>query len=90
MTRDPSAPRDKPADIPQTPPVARPEAPEGPDVTGKPESAPGHYGPGYGDTTRHLGEDPPRRDQGGPQGPGEGSSDSGNEGTRSGSGPQRA
>lgn len=66
MTRDPSdrrpaAPAQPAADRPdrQTPPIARPEAPDGPDVSNKPEAAPGHYGPGYGDPTRHLGGSPP-------------------------------
>lgn len=69
MTRDPSdrrpaAPAQPAADRPdrQTPPIARPEAPDGPDVSDKPEAAAGHYGPGYGDPTRHLGGSPPGRD----------------------------
>jgi hypothetical protein len=39
-----------------TPPIASPQAPDGPDVSGDPNAAPGHYGPGYGDSTKHTGE----------------------------------
>jgi hypothetical protein len=50
--RSPAPDRDRPG---APPPIARPEAPEGPDLGDNPEAAPGHYGPAYGDPTRHLG-----------------------------------
>ena len=43
----------------ETPPIAREDAPEGPDATQDRDAWPGHYGPAYGDPTVHQGGTPP-------------------------------
>jgi len=41
------------------PPIASPAAPDGSDLSNVAGAEAGHYGPAYGDPTRHLGGPPP-------------------------------